>query len=259
MPTYDGTIIHSRSDEEGVIDVVDEATIRTLYFGTRARQSTMFLRDPNALALAYTKCVMTSLVFIEEPRAVLLLGLGGGSLAKFFLHQFPACRVDAVEKRAQVVGVAQTYFHLPTNERIKVQVGDAVDFLRQEGSGEYDLVMVDLHNPDGMAPVVSEDDFFSLCQSRLQQRGILAINLWTGVREKVLQRTVENLNRSFPHGVLHLPVSGKRNTVALAFNFPVPKNQIKALRRRAVELEEKTDLELTKLLWELARFNSPYF
>lgn len=30
MPTYDGTIIHSRSDEEGVIDVVDEATIRTL-------------------------------------------------------------------------------------------------------------------------------------------------------------------------------------------------------------------------------------
>ena len=65
MPTYDGTIIHSRSDEEGVIDVVDEATIRTLYFGTRARQSTMFLRDPNALALAYTKCVMTSLVFMS--------------------------------------------------------------------------------------------------------------------------------------------------------------------------------------------------
>lgn len=259
MPKYDGTIIHSRTDEEGVIDVVDEATIRTLYFGTRARQSTMFLRDPHALALAYTKCVATSLVFIPAPRDVLLLGLGGGSLAKFFLHQFPACRVDAVEKRAQVVEVAQTYFHLPADGRIKVQVGDAVDFLRQRDDGAYDLVIVDLHDPEGMAPAVGQSDFFSLCQSRLRGQGLLAINLWTGVREKVLRQTIENINLNFPHGVLHLPVLGKRNTVALAFNFPVPKNQIKALRRRAVELEEKTGVELNQLLWDLARFNAKYF
>ena len=259
MSIYEGTLIHSRTDADGAIDVVDQATIRTLHFGTSARQSTMFLHDPNVLALAYTKCMMTSLVFVAAPRAVLLLGLGGASLAKFFLHHFPACRVDAVEKRAAVVEVAQSHFHLPIGERMNVHLGDAGDFLQRGGAAEYDLVIIDLHDSDGMAPVVSGRHFFEQCRARLKERGMLVINLWTGVREKALQQTTHNLERDFPYGVLHLPVSGKRNTVALAFNFPVPKNQIKTLHRRAVQLEAETHIELTKLLWDLARFNPAYF
>ena len=41
-PAYSGEIVFSDSDEYGVIDVGDENALRSLQFGTTARQSTMF-------------------------------------------------------------------------------------------------------------------------------------------------------------------------------------------------------------------------
>ena len=98
---YKGDVVFSCHDEEGVIDVVDEnVNVRSLQFGTVARQSTMFRNDPNALALSYTHCVMTSLAFSRTPpRSALALGLGGGSLVKFLLAQCADCQVDGGEGR----------------------------------------------------------------------------------------------------------------------------------------------------------------
>ena len=50
---YDGKVIHSARDEFGSIDIVDESTARTMHFGSRARQTTMFLRDPSGNALEF--------------------------------------------------------------------------------------------------------------------------------------------------------------------------------------------------------------
>ncbi len=40
MAHYDGKLIYSTRDEHGPIEVVDQVGTRTLYFGSRARQST---------------------------------------------------------------------------------------------------------------------------------------------------------------------------------------------------------------------------
>ena len=42
----------------------------------------------------------------------LLLGVGGGSLAKFLLKHVPEARIDAVDKRARVLEVASGYCNL---------------------------------------------------------------------------------------------------------------------------------------------------
>ena len=89
MPDYDGRVIYSCRDAHGVIDVVDEPTVRSLHFGTQARQSTMFFHDRQALALVYTRCMMTCLLFADQPRSVLLLGLGGGPCPSFCAAIFP--------------------------------------------------------------------------------------------------------------------------------------------------------------------------
>lgn len=254
MQSCENQVIFSCRDEEGPIEIVDERTVRTLYFGTRARQSTMFLRDPSALALVYTHCMMASLLFVDQVRTALALGLGGGSLAKFLLRHFPASRVDGVEKREKVVEVAHAYFHLPEDPRLRIFVDQAGRFL-QQASEKYDLVLVDIHDSQGIASEVGKPDFFPCCQQRLAARGVLAINLWVGNRRILMQQIRERLQTCFAGQVLYLPVAGKANTVALALNYPFPRGGLSALKPRAEELQAILRIDFPHLLAELVRYN----
>jgi len=255
MSIYMGEVIFSCRDEDGSIDVVEEPTTRSLHFGTVARQTTMFPSEPQTLALSYTRCMMTGLLFVEQVRSVLILGLGGGALARFLLHYFPECGIDAVEKRMRVVEVARAFFELPVDERLKISVGRAEDFLRQQKEGEYDLVFVDIHNSDGMALGQAERDFFARCRRLMSDRGLLSINLWSGEKRQVLRRVNGELQRCFAGQVMELPVSGKSNKVALAFNSPIAQKALGAARERAEELEGRTGVELGQLLEDLAWHN----
>src|SRR5512138_3544669 len=91
MQRYDGHLVHRTQDELGPIEVVEDTLYRSLHFGTEPKQSSMLLGDPLALVLSYTRSMTTALLFVPQVRRVLLIGLGGGSLAKFILHHIPGC------------------------------------------------------------------------------------------------------------------------------------------------------------------------
>ena len=63
--------------------ISEERGVRHLHVGGEAIQSAMRLEDPWALELDYTRCMMAFRLFHAEPRRALMIGLGGGSLAKF--------------------------------------------------------------------------------------------------------------------------------------------------------------------------------
>ena len=69
--------------------VYDDAGVRRLHFDSAAVQSSMRLSDPYALDLSYTQAMMGFLLFSAEPRHILIVGLGGGSLSKYCHHRFP--------------------------------------------------------------------------------------------------------------------------------------------------------------------------
>src|SRR5581483_253689 len=77
---------------EGTYDkpfILDSGLRRFLHFDLDAVQSAMDMHDPVRLTLAYTRRMMAFLLFNRAPARVLLLGLGGGSLAKFCYHRLP--------------------------------------------------------------------------------------------------------------------------------------------------------------------------
>ena len=253
-PVYSGDVVYTCSDEHGVIDVVDEKTVRSLQFGTTARQSTMFLEKPACLALVYTHCLMTGLLFADPPQRALMLGLGGGSVAKFLLDQLPDIRVDVVEKRPRIVEVAREFFSLPQEGRLRVLVDDGLRFLQEQEPEPYHLLIVDLHDSSGMAPVVQRPDFFPACTRRLTDEGIMTINLWYGFREEEERLVRQNLESAFEGRVLYLPVAGKRNCIALAFkaeSFP----EVAAARLRADEWKERTGVDFPGLLKDIVKRN----
>jgi spermidine synthase len=60
--------------------------------------------------------MMGFLLFVRPPSRALLIGLGGGSLAKFIYHRLPETRIQAVEVNPRVVAIARQQFHVPYDD-----------------------------------------------------------------------------------------------------------------------------------------------
>jgi spermidine synthase len=72
-----------------------------------------------------------------------MIGLGGGSVAKFIYHRMPWTTIRAIELRERVLTVARRYFDVPQNdERFEVIIGDGVEFASRPKVCA-DLVVVD--------------------------------------------------------------------------------------------------------------------
>ena len=265
MQHFKGSIIHKSQDEDGVIEVVDDINTRSLYFGTDSKQSSMSLVDPDRLELSYARAMMSCLLFADEPRSILLVGLGGGSLAKFLLKVFPFCRLDVVEIRESVANIAFAYFGLPKDPRLELHMADGNQFLQQlahkklagEGGLNYDLVLLDAFDHAGMATTLSGLAFFDACRYVLNPTGVLAINLW-GSSSDVTEEALDYLNHCFDDKVLTLPVPKRGNIIGLALGRDVPTTNYKRLRKKAAQLEQRMGIEFTAFWRDLKRIHSKF-
>ena len=249
---YLGRVLFHAEDEHGPIDVVEEEEgVLSLQFGSTARQSTMFVDRPDDLTLEYTRCLMSALVLREAPPGrALMLGLGGGSLVKFLLRHLPACRVEVVELRPRIVEVAQRFFALPeAHDRLRIHIADGRRFLLEHTGEPYDLILLDLHTGQGMAPVVREDDFLPACRRATADDGVFSANLWYGFDTDLKGRVQQLLQSSFER-VLGLPVPGRSNHVAHGLpGGGVPAAGTMEHRARAWQRQVGLPLpELTRLL-----------
>ena len=259
MYKYDGLVIYQNHDNEGILEVVEEKGIRSLHFGSSSRQSSLSLLDPESLQLPYTRAMTSWLLFKEKVDDALIIGLGGGSLARHLLHHFPECRLRAVEYRASVVKIARSHFGLPLDSRLKVIIDDAGSYVpehAQSCSDQYGLILVDAFDFEGMAQSIASIAFFDACKALLKPDGLLVINLW-GTESQLFGSCLHWLEQVFNDKVLVLPVRNRGNMIAIAFNQGIPRFDMQILKKRAIELEQQYQIEYPKLLKDINKHN-PY-
>lgn len=246
-----GKEIHRSRDEFGDINVFESGDTRTLCFGTNVEQSAMRLSDPALLLFDYTRTMMLGALFPKRIRHALVLGLGGGSLARCLHAHLPKCRITAVEMREEVAQVAHDWFELPIDDRLGVYICDAASYLAEPGK-PADLIFADLYQADGMDEQQTDTRFFHACKSRLSDGGVAVFNLWSGryFRDQEIKQAMDEV---FDGQVLRVNASG-RNRIALAFAGPLPEIEPKRLFARAGELGRELGFDLGKdarRLWDL--------
>ncbi len=255
MAKHRGITLATLRDAEGLIEIIEDAESRTLYFGSRARQSSMLLRDPLALPLGYTRSMLAALLFCPQPARILLIGLGGGSQARFLLHHFPLCRLDCVEARASVVEVARRYFALPDEPRLRIQVDDGAAFIKRSPVRHYDLILVDAFDADGVHESVSSRAFYADCHAALNSGGVMAVNLW--VTPKAPYKTLlADMQAGFAGQILQLPVERHANLVALGLTTAQTPADLRKLNTRAKQLGAQLDLDMLQFQRRLVHNNS---
>lgn len=257
MYKYDGLVIHESHDDNGIIEIIERNGIRSLHFGSSSRQSSMQLDDSDALVLEYLRAMNCWQLFKETPDVALLLGLGGGSLAKYLLRHFSDCSLYVIECRESVVKIARTYFRLPHDLRLDIIIDDGGNYIRQRTRTHRDsfsMIFIDAFDYEGLSPSLNNMAFFDACKTLLKPDGILIINLWD-TNKSLYETYREWLNQAFNSKILCLPVRTRGNVICFAFNDGTPYYSLTELRSRAKLLEQRYQIDFTRYLKELCRQN----
>ena len=147
----------------------------------------------------------------------LILGLGGGTVAKLIRKIWPDAKITGVDIDPVMVELGKKYLGL--NEyNISVVIKDAYDFLKTYNSSSpslraeglqptaYDLILVDLYVGDEFPEKFESENYIRLVRTVLASDGIVVFNrLYYGEKRKeamkfgkILEKIFEKVDIVFP-------------------------------------------------------------
>ena len=199
---------------------------------------------PDDLALAYTRAMMGALLFHPEPRDVTLVGLGGGSLAKYIYRQLPQTRIVALEVDVRVVAAAHQMFHLPLGKRrLRVIVRDGAQYIAAH-RGSTDIIFLDAFVNHRQAPSIRTDAFYRCAREALRRDGVLVVNYMSD--DPGLRAYLRRLAAAFDGRLVCLRAIGEDNIIVFAFADDPGSVTPTSLAGRAIALERRPGLEFRR-------------
>lgn len=230
--------------------VVDEEGLRMLHFDIRSVQSCMRMDDPVALVYTHTKIMMGFLLLQSSLDEILLLGLGGGSIAKYCYHRLSNSRITAIEISDAVIALRKKFFIPDDNDRFRVVHADAYAYI--EGKHEVaDVILLDAFEPWGLPSRLCQRAFYQNCYWALRPGGVLVVNLWGGWLRLFGCRS--RLRRCFGERMRWVtdPQTGEHQIVFGLKDSSFP--SLTELRRRAAVLQSRVSphLDLSVLVEQL--------
>jgi spermidine synthase len=199
--------------------VVREETpgVRTLQFGDDGViQSRVNMNDPLDLKLPYTRATMLAWALKPRPKRVLIIGLGGGAMPRFFYRALPEAHIDVAELDPAVLAVAREYFELPDDSRLTVHIGDGRKFV-QAAPSKWDLVVLDAYSADDIPRHLATAEFLGEVKAHLEPGAILAGNVWSRDHNRLYDEMARTWADTF--GALCIvPIEGSANRIFLVSN-----------------------------------------
>ncbi len=213
----------------------EELDARSLHFSMSAIQSRMHLLRPDALELDYTRLVMGWLMLRPAAQALAMIGLGGGSIAKFCHRHLPRTAMVVVEIDPRVIALREAFLVPPDDARFRVIEGDGAQFIASTDE-RFDVLMVDAFDADGMPAALGTQRFYDDCVDALVADGLLVVNLHTGHAQ--LGVHLERIARSAGQPLLRVDDRDGCNSVVFAARGGALAQGGSGARRRPAGLTE---------------------
>lgn len=192
----------------------------TLHFDCSAVQSQMRKADPDRLILGYTRTMMGFLLFQPKPEQIVMIGLGGGSLAKYCLRHVPDAHFTAVEINPDVIALRDKFGIPPDAPNFKVVCADGAVYVRDR-SECVDVLLVDGFDRDGQPGQLCSARFYDHCYAKLRDGGVLVVNMPSG--DTKFGTYAARIRESFDDQVVVVEAEELGNKIAFAYkgkDFP---------------------------------------
>lgn len=241
--------VHMESEYSKII-VDERGTVRTLYFvrdtGQQVVESQMDVANPHKLLIRYTRTMFASYLFVPEPKRVLIIGLGAGSMVRFLERYEPDLLIEAVDIDPVILEVATNYFGTRESKNVKLIAADGLRYIREVNTS-YDVIYMDAF----LKPSMSTDDtgvplqmktvdFYREMQDKLAVGGAVVFNLnW----HKGIKDDLATIREAFASSHLfEVPRSG--NFVVVATKAKT-NNSAATLRQNAVKVDPRFNHEFS--------------
>ena len=242
-----GLVSEKKSQREGsfdemTVDMSESNDVRSMHIGSPTIQSSMRISDPYHLELGYTQIMALAAIFLDKPKDLLFVGLGGAAIQKFFYKWFIKANCLTIEINPSAINVAKQFFKIPQrSKRFKIIQDDGIDYIKNS-EDEYDLILSDAFEEYGLPEVFCEIPYFESCRARLTEKGIFMINLWgSDPRTKAY---IDRIKLTFDDRVLHIKSTTSGNIIVFAFNSQPSESRIDHLKRKILTMEKQIDFDL---------------
>jgi len=166
-----------------------------------------------------------------NPQSVLVIGGGdGGSSEELFKHP-SVRRIVMAELDQAVIDVSKRYLgaiHRGAfdDPRLTVRIGDGFDFVKSTQE-RFDLIVLDLTDPDTPAFHLYSEQFFRMCRAILNPGGMLTLHLGSPVfQQATVRKNADSLRKVFAQVhpmALYIPLYGSLWCLAIASDTANPR------------------------------------
>jgi len=206
--------------------VYDEDTMLSMHFDTRSIQSVMRRHEPEYLVLGYTRTMMGFLFFQPDPQRIAMIGLGGGSLAKYCAKHLPDAHFTAVEINNHVIALREKFKIPDDNDRFSVLHADGSDYVVNQ-TDKIDVLLIDGFNEDGHPAKLSSAGFYDNCYTKLRDGGVMVVNMLAS--DLKFGTYSSRIRDSFEDKVVVVDAEEQGNKIAFAYkgsDFPISKETL---------------------------------
>jgi spermidine synthase len=146
--------------------------------GSDSIQSEMNKSNPNELVLDYTQHMIASVPLVDNPKRILIVGLGGACLQRYMHDLLSDTVIESAELDPVVLEVAREYFHFTEDARQKVHIGDGREYI-EKSQEKYDIIMLDAFSATSIPYRLATREFLQSVREHLAKGGIVCANLWS--------------------------------------------------------------------------------
>ncbi|MGH2426659.1 MAG: fused MFS/spermidine synthase [bacterium] len=181
------------------ITVSDEFEIRYLKLDNYW-QSGLDLADSRRTVFGYSDYLHLPLIFTPAAERVLVVGLGGGTVPARYHQDYPGMRIDVVELDPQIIAVAQRFFAVPSDSRLRMVAQDGRLFIMR-AEERYDVILLDAYLIDTIPFHLATREFYETVKMQLSPGGVVGSNIigaLSGPRSGLFRAMYKTIREVFP-------------------------------------------------------------
>ena len=179
-----------------------------------------------------------------NPESILVIGGGdGGSSEELFKHP-GVKRIVMAELDSVVIDISKKWLGsihkgVFDDPRLEVKIGDGFEYVKS-ATERFDMIVLDLTDPDTPAFHLYSEEFFRMCQRILKPGGMLTLHLGSPVYQAdTVRKNAANLRKVFRHVApmsLFIPLYGSLWCLAVASDSIDPRSlSTEALSQRMTD------------------------
>jgi len=208
-------LYEKKSPYNTIVVKEDDRGLRTLLFERNGvRQSVVKVGDPDHLELPYTRTMLVGLALVEQPKRMLIVGLGGGTIPQFLYKHYPKTTIDAVDIDPDVVDVAKKFFGFREDATLHAHVDDGRRFI-ESCREPYDIIFLDAFGAEDIPYHLATQEFLKAVRQALSPGGVVVGNVWSRSSNPLYDSMVRTYQSVFDELYI-LDVEGAGNKILIA-------------------------------------------